>query len=63
MPDNIVHNRSLYDRRTGIDRRKESCFFETERRLNMERRTDLKDRRADWSRDTQWGSIYIELLR
>ncbi len=63
MPEEIIHQRELYDRRSGLDRRKESNPYENESRLNKERRQILDEKRSGWTRDTQWSSVNIELLR
>ncbi len=62
MPETTEYKRSLYDRRSGFERRKDSNTYEKERRCNMERRY-LGENRSDWIRDTQWSSVNIELLR
>ncbi len=63
MPEKTEHNRLLCDRRNGLDRRKESGPCKTERRVSAERRQDLIERRTGWIRDTQWSSVFIEVLK
>lgn len=63
MTDQSQYNRSLHDRRSGFDRRMESVSCTEEKRMSPERRSLAGERRTDWIRETQWSSVYVELLR
>ena len=63
MEEKIIKQRDLYDRRNGIERRSEIDLSADERRFFKERRYNLYEKRTDWTRDTQWASIYVDLLR
>ena len=60
-------NRSLFDRRSGQDRRKAyniDYFLDggTERRNSStgDRRTEGRDRRKDWIKISPWSSLHLE---
>ncbi len=53
MSEEIIHQRELYDRRSGLDRRKESNPCENERRIKKEKRYLFDERRSGWVRDNE----------
>jgi hypothetical protein len=63
MPQEIIHQRELYDRRSGFDRRKASNPCKNGKRLKKEKRYHLVGKRSGWTRDTKWSSVLIDLLR
>ena len=63
MTENMTQQRKLYDRRSGPDRRIVVNLTKLENRLNNERREVLEEKRSDWTRETQWGSVFVDLLR
>jgi hypothetical protein len=63
MAEKIIHQRDLCDRRNWFDRRRKSNPCKNERRLNMERRYILDEKRSAWARETKWRSVYVDLLR
>ena len=63
MTEKIINKRDFFDRRNWFDRRRKSNPYENERRLNVERRQILDEKRSGWVRETKWSSFYVDLLR
>ena len=68
MQEKQMDERSLFDRRTGYDRRNELISFDIEnggldKRKTKEDRRISQERRSGWVRDNQWSSLNMELLR
>ena len=63
MTEKMLQERDLYDRRSGSDRRIVVNLTGLKKRLNNERRGVLEEKRSDWTRETQWGSVFVDLLR
>ncbi len=63
MTEKMLQERDLYDRRSGSDRRIVVNLTELEKRLKNERLEVLEENRSAWTRETQWGSVFVDLLR